>query len=628
MKLKIPIILSLFFYCIQVAAQDVLYTPRNVQYAVEKGTRSLDGKPGKHYWQNKGIYNISIAANPPNQNIAGEESITYINNSPDSLKSLLIRLVENIHKTGTGRYSDAGTDYLTEGVTIDAVTIDGKPAKWDDDAGKATWKFLALTTPLAPNSKVALTFKWHYPLSYSGNREGKIDSTSYFLAYFYPRVAVYDDYNGWDMTDFTDLQEFYNDFNDYTLEVKVPQHYLVWATGDLQNANEVLQPSIATRLNQSYTSDTVIHIATQKELAAGKVTADLKYTIWKWKATDISDITLALSNHFVWDAASVVVDDATGRRASVQSAYNDTAKDYHSMVAFGVHSLDWFSHNLPGVPYPFPKTTIVQGHGDMEYPMMVNDATNDDTLFSRFVVEHEIAHSWFPFYMGINENRYPFMDEGWATTFELFIGREDLGIKTADNFYKRFRVNRWIHDLSQEQDLPIITPANILNGPGYGNNAYGKPSLGYLAVKDILGDDLFKKSLQEYMLRWHGKHPTPWDFFYSMNDASGTNLNWFWTNWYFSNGYIDLAITNTKKVRGGYEVQLKNVGGFAAPVNLILDYTDGSTETLHQTPLIWEKNLKQATIKVSTKKELSRIVLDGGIFMDANLVDNIWNVDK
>lgn len=125
------------------------------------------------------------------------------------------------------------------------------------------------------------------------------------------------------------------------------------------------------------------------------------------------------------------------------------------------------------------------------------------------------------------------MDEGWATTFELLIGREDLGVERAEEFYKKFRVTRWIHDASQEEDLPIITPANVLKGPPYGNNAYGKPSLAYLAVKDLLGDELFKKSLQEYMSRWHGKHPIPWDFFYSMNDASGKNLNWFWTNCFF-----------------------------------------------------------------------------------------------
>ncbi len=626
--MKIIASFTLLFLSYIVSAQDALYAPRNVQNAFASGTRQMDGKPGKNYWQNKGVYNISITATPPDKTINGYETITYYNNSPDSLKQLVIRLVDNIHKPGAIRNADADSDYITQGITIDEVTINGTKSKWDEEAGNYTWKYLALPATLAPKSSLSLSFKWHFPISKKSNREGKIDSTTYFLAYCYPRVSVYDDYNGWDKIDFTDVQEFYNDFNDYSLEVTVPKNYIVWATGDLQNANKVLQPKYAKRLNDSYTSNDVIHIATTEDLKEKKVTAQKDMNTWKWKATNISDMTIAISDHFVWDAASVVVDDATKRRASVQAAYNDTAKDFHRMVAYGQHSLDWLSHKSPGVPYPFPKTTIVQGFADMEYPMMVNDGTNEDTSFSRFVVEHEIAHTWFPFYMGINESRYAFMDEGWATTFELLIGREDLGVERAEEFYKKFRVTRWIHDASQEEDLPIITPANVLKGPAYGNNAYGKPSLAYLALKDLLGDELFKKSLQEYMGRWHGKHPIPWDFFYSMNDASGKNLNWFWTNWFFSNGYIDLSMGNVDKTAGGYAVQIKNIGGFAAPVNVMITYIDGSTETLHQTPSIWEKDTRQARISIATKKKISAIKLDGGIFMDANEADNVWKADK
>ena len=347
------------------------------------------------------MYNISITATPPEKTINGYETITYYNNSPDSLKRLVIRLVDNIHKPGAIRNADADSDYITQGITIDEVTINGNKSKWDEDAGNYPWKYLALPATLAPKSSLSLSFKWHFPISKESNREGKIDSTTYFWAYCYPRVSVYDDYNGWDKIDFTDVQEFYNDFNDYSLEVTVPKNYIVWATGDLQNANKVLQSTFAKRLNDSYTSNDVIHIATTEDLKEKKVTAQKDMNTWKWKATDISDMTIAISDHFVWDAASVVVDDATKRRASVLAAYNDTAKDFHRTVAYGQHSLDWLSHKSLGVPYPFPKTTIVQGFADMEYLMMVNDGTNEDTSFSKFVVEHEIAHTWFPFYMGI-----------------------------------------------------------------------------------------------------------------------------------------------------------------------------------------------------------------------------------
>jgi len=373
-------------------------------------------------------------------------------------------------------------------------------------------------------------------------------------------------------------------------------------------------------------TDSILSIATREEVAGKQVTVQNAVNTWKWTAGDISDVTLGLSDHFVWDASSVVVDDATGRRASVQAAYNDTAKDFHRMVEFGRHSLDWLSHHWPGIPYPFPKTTIFQGYADMEYPMMVNDGTNEDAIFSRFVAEHEIAHSWFPFYMGINEARYGFMDEGWATTLELLIGREDLGVEKAESFYKQFRVNGYIHDASAEEDLPIITPANVLWGIAYGNNAYGKPSLAYLAMKDLMGDELFKKCLHEYMARWHGKHPIPWDFFHSFNDAAGGNLNWFWTNWFFTNNYIDLVLTGVEESNKKYTVSIQNTGGFAIPFNLVIQYTDGSTEKIHQTPALWSKDQKNAKVTLTPAggKKIRSVELEGGIYVDATPADNKW----
>jgi hypothetical protein len=337
-------------------------------------------------------------------------------------------------------------------------------------------------------------------------------------------------------------------------------------------------------------------------------------------------MTAGLSDHFVWDASSVIVDDATGRRASVQAAYNDTAKDFHRMVEFGRHSLDWLSHNWPGIPYPFPKTTIFQGYADMEYPMMVNDGTNEDPIFSRFVVEHEIAHTWFPFYMGVNEARYAFMDEGWATTFELLIGRADLGTEKAEGFYRQFRVNGYINDPSSEEDLPIITPANVLRGAAYGNNAYGKPSLAYLAMKDLLGDELFKKCLHEYMHRWHGKHPIPWDFFHSFNDASGQDLNWFWTNWFFTNNYIDLAIGKVEQNSKEYVISVQNTGGFAIPFELDILFTDGSSKKVHVTPATWKKDQKNTRIALIAEggKKIRSVEINGGIYVDATPADNKW----
>lgn len=601
-----------------------LYMPRNLQAAYKNETRSADGRPGKNYWQNHGRYDITVTALPPDRNVSGKEKIVYFNNSHDTIRNPNIKLYLNIHKPGATRLGDASNDYLNTGITIDKFSINGTESRWTDPPYNITNKSVRLIKPLAPHDSVEFNFEWHYPISLQSNREGMLDSTTYFLAYFYPRVAVFDDYYGWDRIAFNDALEFYNDFNDYTVTVNVPKNYIVWGTGTLLNADEVLEPAYSQQLKRSMTSDDIITIAGTADLHNKKVTRQNSIESWKWKANKIPDVTFAISDHYVWDASSVVVDISSNRRASVQAAYIDTAKDFHQMVAFGRHSLAWFSANWPGKPYPYEKTTIVQGFADMEYPMMVNDNTTPDPEFSRFVAEHEIAHTWFPFYMGINETRWGFMDEGWATALELLIGREDLGIQKAEENFKQFRVADWAAETDAEGDISIITPANILGGPALGNNEYGKAALGYLAVKDLLGDSLFKKCLHAYIDRWHGKHPTPWDFFYTFNDVSGKNLNWFWNNWFFSRGYIDFVITGVKSTTGKVSISLLNKGGYMAPADLIINYADGSYLKKHLSPEIWKANLSTAVITVDSKKNVLSVQLDGGIFMDSDESTNYW----
>jgi hypothetical protein len=357
-------------------------------------------------------------------------------------------------------------------------------------------------------------------------------------------------------------------------------------------------------------------------MAAKSVTAQAPRITWRFHAVDIPDMTYNLSDHYVWDAASVVVDDATHRRASVQAAYNDTSADFHHMVQFGRHALDWLSHNWPGVPYPYEKSTIVQGFAGMEYPMMVNDESYADTVFSRFVAEHEIAHTYFPFYMGINESRYAFMDEGWATTFEYLIGTADIGKERASEFFKQFRVNGWSGNPSALEDLPIITPADALAPRAYGDNAYGKAALGYLALKDMLGDAAFGSALHEFMSRWHGKHPIPWDFFNTVNNVTGQNLNWFWNDWFFRNGYIDLAATGVAKTGDGYTVTIDNIGGMPAPVDIEARFADGTTQIFHETAAIWRVDPRRAAVPIATSKTVQGVALQTGIWVDADSTNN------
>ena len=600
-----------------------LYTPRNVQNAYKKETRSADGKPGKNYWQNTADYTIAVKMAPANRTITGTETIVYTNNSPEPLQNIIMKLILNIHAPGAARQSSASADYLTKGIIIDKYTENGTEKKLRDANGNTSLR-VPLTKPLASKASVTLSFDWHYEISKESGREGMLDSTTFFLAYFYPRISVYDDIHGWDRMVFTDAQEFYNDFNNYDLSITVPKNYLVWATGELQNINDVLQPSFISKFNASKTSDKTINIVSVADLNAKNITTQNETNTWKWKAQNISDMAACISDHYVWDAASVVVDSKTGRRSSVQAAYLDKSVNFKKSVEYSHHALDWLSNNWPGVPYPFPASTIVQGFADMEYPMMANDSHMPDATFQRFVAEHEIAHSWFPFYMGINEHRYGFMDEGWTTAFENQIGKADLGEVAGDEFFKQVRVSNWVMDPSDEHQIPIITPGNILSGAALGDNQYGKPALAYLGLKEMLGDDLFRKCLHGFMDRWHGKHPIPWDMFNSFTNLAGKDLTWYWQNWFFTNYYPDLALQTVTPAKKGYTIAIQNIGGFAVPTNLMVEYTDGSKEKIHQTAGIWEKNQKQTTVNISTKKKIQFLKLDNGIFMDADVSNNSW----
>lgn len=598
------------FLALQSGAQ-TLTMPAGIQKTYTNGTRSLNGKPGKKYWQNHGRYTISITVMPPDSTIKGTEEIVYFNNSPDTLKSLNMKLIMNFRRGSV--------------IKMDEVKIQGSKVAWDNTKVPSTNQMVDLPTPLLPHDSVKLNITWHYNLLHRPARDGIIDSTSFYIAYFYPRVSVYDDYKGWDTQPHFGSLEFYNDFNDYTVNVTVPTNFMVWATGTLQNPGEVLQPAIAERLQQSMTSDSTIHVAAVEDWSNKKVTAQNATNTWKWVANNISDIAMGLSDHYDWDAASVVVDNKTHRRVSMQAAFADSSLDFHQSVQFGRNSLAWFSNNWPGIAYPYPKSNAFQGFADMEYPMMINDSHTPDLVFAQLVQDHEQAHTYFPFYMGINESYYAFMDEGWATTFEYLIGIAEKGQKSADDFYKQFRVMRWIGGPHTKEN-PIITPSPEVTF-GAGNNFYGKPSLSYLALKDLLGDKLFRKALHNYMNNWNGKHPIPWDYFYSMEKGAKKKLDWFFYNWFFTPYYIDLNLVKADKTEKGYTLNIKNLGGFAVPFTVIATYDDGSTESFHQTPIVWEQNQKEITVDIKTSKTVKSLKLEGGIFMDANEKDNTWTAN-
>ncbi|MGH2643169.1 MAG: M1 family aminopeptidase, partial [Chitinophagaceae bacterium] len=237
----------------------------------------------------------------------------------------------------------------------------------------------------------------------------------------------------------------------------------------------------------------------------------------------------------------------------------------------------------------------------------------------RFEENHEISHTYFPFYMGTNESRYAFMDEGWAETFNGLIGATEYGSAIINERYEKLLVR----DPSQEEQVPVIA-SNFQTGMAYTNNAYFKPMLAYMALKDLLGEQLFKKCLQGYITRWHGHHPTPWDFFNVFNNISGKNLDWFWNSWFFSHGYDDLGVENVVKRRGRYDIAVKNTGGFDCPFDIKIKYKDGSHEEIHETPGVWEANGSLTNLYVKSRKKIDTLSIDTGLWVDANESDNVW----
>ena len=264
--------------------------------------------------------------------------------------------------------------------------------------------------------------------------------------------------------------------------------------------------------------------------------------------------------------------------------------------------------------------TVFDGLDQMEYPMMVND--NPLEKFDAITTtDHEVFHTMFPFYMGINETKYGWMDEGWATIGEWLISPmidssivDDYGMKSYDEI------------AGEEVDLPITTLTTQLNGTAMFLNSYVKPGLGYLYIKDYLGDELFTKSLHYYIKQWNGKHPMPFDFFNCMNTGAGKNMDWFWKKWFFETGYPDLAIDNVKKRGSKYDITIVSKGSKPVPVDLNITFDDNTTMKEHRSIAVWEKGNLSTTVTINTKKNISKVELGSLYVADVNKADNTWRI--
>ncbi len=603
-----------------VLAQPALPVPRNLQATYARGTRSPSGQPGPKYWQNTADYDINVSFDPVSRRVAGSVAINYQNNSPDSLKQLWFKLYPNIYQKGAPRSKAFAPEDIGEGVKISALRINGEVFDVSKLAVDATNLPVPLRRALGPRQAATVQVSYSYILNKgSHQRTGEIEPGADFVAYFFPRIAVYDDIDGWNRFAYTGDEEFYNDFCHFKAAIAVPKDFVVWATGDLQNADQVLAPKYAQRLREAGQQDAVAAIITPEDAKRRDITAPNAQNTWRFEARDVTDFVFATSDHYVWQATSLVVDPATRRRTRVDAVYNPKHQDYAEVIAFARKTVEAMSYTFPKWPFPYAHETVFDGLDQMEYPMMVNDnptATREDAIT---LTDHEIFHTMFPFYMGINETKYGWMDEGWATIGEWLLSSL-IDPKLDDDY----GVARYAQNAATENDAPIVTLTTQQRGMPFFLNSYPKPGMGYLYVKDLLGDELFTKALHTYIRDWNGKHPMPYDFFNSMNAGAGRNLNWFWQRWFFDGGYPDLAIGAVTKTAAGYDLVVTAKGSKPVPVDLTVTFADNSTQKLHRNIGVWETGVAAVTVPVATKQLVKRVTLGSTLVPDSYPADNVW----
>ena len=603
-----------------------LYIPLDIKKAYENGTRSYDGKPGTNYWQNRAEYKIDAELLPDSSKLFGKALIKYFNNSPDTLKKLTIRLYQNITQKGAPRDWFLGNVELHNGVNISKLKIDDDSIDVKNPkviGMSATNMFVKLTQPLAPMSEINVEINWDFNIPKIVRvRMGNYKDGEFFVSYWYPQISVYDDIDKWDDLGYTGGVEFYNDFNNYDFNIKLPGKYIVWATGELQNSQEVFKPTIMERIASAKLSDEVVYVITEDDYKNNDVTINNQYNTWQFKASEVTDISFCVSDSYLWDAASVEVEP--GRRVLTSAVYEKGTPNFGEAAFFSRATIEYMSKDLPGYPYAYSHVTTFcnkEHGGGMETPMMANDGAPTDRANHIGLVFHEISHTFFPFMMGTNERKYAWMDEGWASFFPTEV--VDKNAPTFD-YYSR-RVSSYESAAGKESELPMMI-LSYSNKTDFARTAfYDRPSVAYMELMNLLGKDLFKKCMFEYMTEWHGKHPLPYDFFFTFNRVSSQDLSWFWKPWFFEFGYPDLSIDKVDAEIGKISVKIKKLGNIPTQLKIALEYIDGSKEEFVKPANIW-KDKDVFTFEHESLKTLKRVVIGDKHIPDVNKENNSFGL--
>jgi hypothetical protein len=530
--------------------------------------RTASGAPGHAYWQQKVDYKMQIELDEVNHRIYGEENITYHNNSPDPLSYLWLQLDQNIRKpdsdsrkTRTFQLDERESMQSLERLFYDfdgGFKIDWVKESSDKDLPytiNGTMMRIDLPSPLSPGKSFSFKVKWWYNINNRmemGGRSGyeffeEDGNTLYTIAQYFPRLCVYDEINGWQHKQFLGRGEFTLEFGDYEVEITAPADHLVAATGELQNPKEVLSPEQISRFEKATKADNPVFIVTEEEAIANEKEKTEEKKTWKFKASNVRDFAFASSRKFIWDAMAVPMSD--GRNVLAMSMYpkegNPLWERYSTKVV--AHTLKWYSHYTFDYPYPIAWSIHAASIG-MEYPMICFNGGRpeaDGTYSERTkygmlgVIIHEVGHNYFPMIVNSDERQWTWMDEG-LNTFLQFLTEQQW---ERDYPSRRGPAHKIVDYMKGDKDriMPIMTNSESIYQ--FGSNAYGKPATALNILREtVMGRELFDYAFKEYANRWKFRHPSPADFFRTMEDASGVDLDWFWRGWFYTTDHVDQAI--------------------------------------------------------------------------------------
>ncbi|MFD2366602.1 M1 family metallopeptidase [Pseudoduganella sp. GCM10020061] len=556
--------------------------------------RTASGAPGHAYWQQRADYKIRATLDEANRSIKGSETVTYYNNSPDTLDYLWVQLDQNIYRrdsdavsTGVAPSRDAwakakgaddgmkftGLRNILESRTFEGgfniLSVKGENGEPLRYVINKTMMRIDLPRPMKPNSRVSFSVEWNYKINEQkvlGGRAGyehfKEDKNDLFeIAQFFPRMAAYYDSYGWQHKQFLGSGEFTLEFGDYDVQITVPADHIVASTGDLQNPGAVLTAAQRERLQQARTAKKPVLIVTQKEAEAAEKVRSSATKTWHFKAKNVRDFAFASSRKFIWDAQGVQSGPHKVMAMSFYPKEGNPLWERYSTESI-IHTIE--QYNKYSFDYPYPVAISVNGPvGGMEYPMIsfngprpVKDKKTGELTYSKRtkygligVIIHEVGHNYFPMIVNSDERQWTWMDEGLNTFLQ------SIAQRAWEENYPLYRGDaRAITSyMASRNQVPIMTNSESLLQ--FGNNAYAKPAAALNILREtILGRELFDFAFRTYSERWKFKRPTPADFFRTMEDASGTDLDWFWRGWFYTTDAVDISIDGISE----YGVSTKN----------------------------------------------------------------------